>query len=476
MRPLFLACLLFSAVASLAQTPRPVPKVIDHLMTRRGSANPVTITALLRGFIPSGSIPRKLEKEWQHLVCTSEGLFAKINGTGVLFQLSRRGDGIVFTRVDSSYFWGADFGALLFSRKDSIYSLGGYGFWRNSGHLRSFDTLSHGWSVRQLDREVQVDASLSGTWVQPDAGAVYVAGTRPLDDGVIGMADREHTADSSLWRLDLRTGHWMVMGLMTERLKPGFDAPWGLMSDRGVKAMDFRLYDIGRNSILKPGPELQARLEAAWSRVRPEINYFIDSTLYIGDPVADTFDSLPMRYADFMATGSPVFKPQEPPMAASLSRPILLLSGLFAGVFGMIVFQFLTSMNKRNTPSSKPAEDPAGEIRPPSPAPLSSDPPVPSRDLSTVFTPMELELIQLVRARTLAGATATIDDVNRVLGLSAKNESVQKKNRSDVITSINQKWMLMKQTDMALIQRKRSEFDGRFFEYHMGVDGNEGMG
>jgi len=58
-----------------------------------------------------------------------------------------------------------------------------------------------------------------------------------------------------------------------------------------------------------------------------------------------------------------------------------------------------------------------------------------------------------------------VEEINKVLGLSGKNESVQKKNRSETINDINKKWAVLCGNKNPLILRQRSEFDKRSFEY-----------
>ena len=58
-----------------------------------------------------------------------------------------------------------------------------------------------------------------------------------------------------------------------------------------------------------------------------------------------------------------------------------------------------------------------------------------------------------------------IDLVNKIIGVSNKNESIQKKIRSEIINEINNKWKILQKTNRNLIVRKRSDLDKRTFEY-----------
>lgn len=64
----------------------------------------------------------------------------------------------------------------------------------------------------------------------------------------------------------------------------------------------------------------------------------------------------------------------------------------------------------------------------------------------------------------------SIEEINKILGLSYKNPSVQKKNRNEAISRINLKWQLTNKTNKVLIEKRRSEIDKRNFEYYMNED------
>ena len=81
------------------------------------------------------------------------------------------------------------------------------------------------------------------------------------------------------------------------------------------------------------------------------------------------------------------------------------------------------------------------------------------------FNEIEKELILFIYEKTRQEYTVSVEEINKVLGLSGKNESVQKKNRSETINHINQKWAVLHGNNQLLIERQRSEFDKRSFEY-----------
>jgi hypothetical protein len=65
----------------------------------------------------------------------------------------------------------------------------------------------------------------------------------------------------------------------------------------------------------------------------------------------------------------------------------------------------------------------------------------------------------------MKGDNVEIVDINHVLGIKDKNIGLQKKVRSDVINTINEKYSIILNKETQLIASVRKEDDKRFYEY-----------
>jgi hypothetical protein len=59
----------------------------------------------------------------------------------------------------------------------------------------------------------------------------------------------------------------------------------------------------------------------------------------------------------------------------------------------------------------------------------------------------------------------SIDEINKVIGVQHRSVEIQKRMRSDLIGSINQKLSIITRDKKPVIDKQRSEFDKRSFEY-----------
>ena len=85
-----------------------------------------------------------------------------------------------------------------------------------------------------------------------------------------------------------------------------------------------------------------------------------------------------------------------------------------------------------------------------------------------VLSASEIEVLNLICTNSTEGRTTTIEELNILLGLSKKNIDIQKKQRSDVLLSINRKMsVLSTEINKPIIEKVRSETDKRVFEYYI---------
>ncbi len=97
------------------------------------------------------------------------------------------------------------------------------------------------------------------------------------------------------------------------------------------------------------------------------------------------------------------------------------------------------------------------------------------RKLSTsintkLFDEQELSLLHLLIHNTESGRLTSIEEINKVLGLMKRNPEIQKKQRSDIMTGINQKYNFVYPNKQAIILKQRSSDDGRSFDYFIAFE------
>ena len=88
-----------------------------------------------------------------------------------------------------------------------------------------------------------------------------------------------------------------------------------------------------------------------------------------------------------------------------------------------------------------------------------------TKTVGEVFVGVELSLIQLLIASANRDSHVEIAEINHVLGIKDKNIGLQKKVRSEVINTINEKYGIIVNNEIQLISSIRKEEDKRYYEY-----------
>ena len=79
--------------------------------------------------------------------------------------------------------------------------------------------------------------------------------------------------------------------------------------------------------------------------------------------------------------------------------------------------------------------------------------------------PGDLTIDSIPGSNSSKQLTTSIEALNNVLGVTKKVNDIQKKQRSDVMSSINKKFSFLSQTEQPIIDKTRTDVDKRSFEY-----------
>jgi hypothetical protein len=416
---------------------------------------------------------------------TGKGLFLQPGGTGRVYKVDL--ENMALTRADSTQLTGYNWGALTFSFKDTIYSLGGYGLWRNNGHLRFFREASLEWEVKPLDTELPIGSWPHRLWwLDKGNGKLYVCHDLrdSINEGIVGGYPQNWDPNNkgSVFELDLTRKQWKRLGAVCQNAdliggKPIGMSPWGLLVENDAR--NYVICDFSNNKIYKV-PSVYNKI-----KIRPEhlkgYSFFVDSVFYYGDVYKNTFDSIRLSAKDLIFTGEVFYSEKQAGSFTSFNN--MLLGGLLClGLFGLFLFwrgrndknqrktEFASNLNKdlNDLPNGKP-ENPILAISIPSEVEAIPEETVSlgHRNNGLQLTEVEKSLIKLLLSLEKKGRVASVHDLDKVLGVAGKPESTRKKIRNDAINSINQKVSYRVPGPSRLIESRRSELDRRIFEYYI---------
>lgn len=404
----------------------------------------------------------------QTLIYNQKKLYALVDGSGIVYEsapFSLQDDSLHFKRLDSTKLIGYNIDCFNFFYKDSLYNLGGYGFWRWNGQLRKFNPVVREWDIETLNREVSVfnESMHANMWYQQTSQTIWLLSSIEGNQALKSFYENKDRQIDSVMVLDLATRNWKTKGVLNPELANQLYKVQLICSiDSGLlvnRAGSVEYWNLLQNQVLSLGPtpyrqRLTAKLDYCyiWSD---------KNTLFISltDP-GSQLDSIRILPGDFIATGKFIYAQANIGMGNYLYYIMAGLVVLIAGIAVIVSRKF--SISKRMEASKpEPVTSPAVHA---ATAELRS-----AYTRENIFTTIESALIRLILNNMQNTKQLTsIEAINRTLGIAHKSLDMQKRKRSDTITSINEKYMLYTgRSGAELIKRVRSELDGRMHEFYI---------
>ena len=475
--PRYLLIIFFSLLLQLQEgiaqsSPASTPAIIKHLLSQQKEIPVISGSFLNRELLkilPRNEMPKQLWPENQYLLYTPGSLYLGIDGTGRLYKIKTRGDALNFIREDSTFYLGNNFDAFNFSIGDTLYSFGGYGFWKNNGMLRYYNRVVHEWEVIKTNREINTHTGISGDasyfWVDDKNNRFYLAGQKIVNDGLKPQLNSSELKNKKLFVLDITKREWTELGVLKDYPDAGsVNSPWGPLI---IGPFISYINDFIRNRELTGKKPVIEQLKKVFSGHAPDVAYFIDSTLYFSNINLNSFDSVQLSINDFEYRGEKVFTPLASKIDIADNKDYLLWLAVIpvAVLLFLIIYRNKKRKKVRQHNIDEILNHQNGDVAPQTDHTGTQKFNGKNGNHSQGFSAIEKELILFIYEKTLQEYTVSVEEINKVLGLSGKNESVQKKNRSENINIINQKWSVLYGNNHPLIDRQRSEFDKRSFEY-----------
>ena len=266
---------------------------------------------------------------------------------------------------------------------------------------------------------------------------------------------REDQSNRKLFLLNIGTGSWKELSSFYSYNSDLSQCPWGLWNI-GKYDVTYVL-NIAENKMYRSTGEFSKKASKIFDKIENDVWFFVDSTLYVGNIEQNTLDTLRISLKDFEYTG-PAFHSSSKFLSWSKRTNLWVLTS--AGLTLLFCVSYLL-FHKRRIKSAQAAGSSGADV-------VMEHVPNDRKvaDIE-IFSTIELTLIRYIFERNRQNFTVSIEEINKILGLSEKNESVQKKNRSDAISAINRKWTISQKNTLSLLLRKRTESDKRSFEYYI---------
>jgi hypothetical protein len=327
----FLVSVLFASILN-AQDVK-VPAIVKRLTQESRPVN--VFTYKINKLIKNDDLPESFTYAGQDITKSSKGIFLNQLGTGRIYELVTKDGVSTWQRIDSTVFYGYNFGSLFFSMDSTLYSYAGQGFFQHNGNLRYFNKESNEWDARDLSSSI--------LWVS-HTGLFYGFDTSNKQLYIEALALKQDQAlknrlvpelEDTFWKLDIRSGNWTKLGkLNKDKLVSIAETPYGTLYNF------YNIADPKNNKLYKLSTELSNRIRNKLGNSTKSqdmaISYCIDSTLYLGD-LEDFVDSVVISKKDLIDTGESFYTPIEKDLPIK-EREVLIGLVVVLGITSSFLF------------------------------------------------------------------------------------------------------------------------------------------
>ena len=404
------------------------------------------------------------------------------NGTPYVYSIILNTKGIGIVRVDEEIHRGDNFAKVAFMRKDTILEVGGYGFWKVRDHFSYYDESKKRWQPRKSNDRLPFE--MFHHYFDARYDCFYLFGQIRSDNT---NSSSERLFSDSLYRFSFSSGNWKTMGKIEPAHWATLDDPWSNLSNTfhtpfglgGTFSGTITLRDpennqwyAARDSIVVSTSKYFDNIDSVYHNYRVLIHLNDSLHLFFGDSKTFSHGKIRLTRSDFESRPSGrIYIPTER-TAASFSNENILIGVLGGGsVFSVLTLWWIRK-KRTNTLRDKPISNgqPLTEIN--DAVPLKYDNII-QEEKPDIFIFLESlsfgekALIEKMYIATLQGKKMDIDSINKVLGVSRKEMTVQKTRRSNAISKINESFAISLKLKNPLIVRSRDEEEKRSYTYQI---------
>ena len=419
----------------------------------------------------------------QQLIRTDNNLYIFIQSTSRVYKAIKRDSlSIYFKRIDSTLGIFYNIGSYQFSDGEDLYSYGGYGFWKTNGLLRKFNFKQGEWDVVPLNEEViaQINPGFI-IWYDPSRKKLHVPFQQIVNEGVAQIKHEIGEIDDTSWELDLLTKTWKRVGnahpsLIKIAKKANPDLNYSSHEGAMLESIGQVVWLDYKNNVLRQSGNNP--LVQAMNR-----NTFLYDIIYLKDNKLHYYNTQNLKTDSLDLSSLPTLSLL--PVVERNSKLFWAAGGAVLSVLAIGVVVRVRSKRKsyklRDEANTDEEKAEKAEVIEKQKFEIAEEESTQSlgqlveiemevektEGQLTLFNATEKDLIVLCLERSEAGGFADIDEINHVLGIKNKNKGLQKKVRSEVFNSVNNKFREYAKSNSGLIESVRNKNDKRYFDYYI---------
>lgn len=377
----------------------------------------------------------------QEIIKIGDKLYVLLSQTGFIYEMGAPKDSTVrFVKVDKTYNLNYNIDCYNFVFNGNLYNYGGYGFWQKFSHLRKYNSVDQEWDIVPTNIEVFPG---DFEWYSPYEGKMYVPFQKIEKRFLKDPKYKDGLFEYKSYVLDVGKADWTQIGQASDGFKELIHQKNNYLC---VKVDSGNIFLINDETYF-----LNYITNKIYKSKHPDINQFLlrnsntfpifyhDGIIYTYSKLSKSFKTWNFDINDFVLVDFPIW-------TIDYTMYYIVFGAIVLIALSILIYLFVKRKIKQRLQNAQ----------------LKM---LKTTSIQQAFAGVELTLIELLLEEYEKGNRVEIHQMNHVLGIKDKNIGLQKKVRSDVINSVNDKYQFITQSDILLISSIRKVDDKRFFEY-----------
>jgi hypothetical protein len=405
-----------------------------------------------------------------NIIKKGKNVFFQPLGTGRLYKASKVSGKVIIERIDHTTHSGVNFYAQNFFIKDTLFQLGGLGFWQIRGILNYYSDKTNQWELIQANRSVQTyfddqkDAIMHFDEYRPDP-KVFVSNSYYYPNYPSSF---ETSSTDSCYVFDFNSRTWATLGKITSDYKRIFDLKHSHEMDLHIKnlyitqsQLDFYWVDFEKNQIGMFNSNENNRLREQWLStynddkrgIQTGFQFNLGNDLYFVKLNKDN----ELRWTKTTINLNEINTKNILKIYnnnTSLSESIFSYYNKYkSNIIIILLFLLLGIIIRLNIFKRKSIPKEVVTIL--------------YDNFFNALTIIEKELIEALYKSNLKGEEVSTKTINKIIGVQQKDTLTQNKSRSDHFIKINQKFKMSTQNTDSLFIKTRDSGDKRQYNYSL---------
>ena len=388
--------------------------------------------------------------ETQEIIAVKSGITVLLSGNSKVYIYNRTKN--YLERIDQSRYHGHNFGATNLIYNDTLFSIGGYGFWQMNGGVRYYNQNAYEWDIVKTSKLVTFANGINAISLFDEAQAKLYVLHHQYNSEYLSPDENKFPLELAIF--NFKTKKWEEKAfLLNKKIASDINELFvvqkfndGILLNTKNNSTSI-LLNFHENLVYTLKPTVTTELIQFKNKHQNNLTYTKGYTLFLFDRTMDSLFTFKFKPTDFEKTDITIYSEAPQKYTFNINYVIIMITLLFIIINTVVIIKLKNKSRKTIQSIELDKRD--------------------IKDFINSLNEIEKIIVKNILESAKEAQNTTTNKLNKLLGTDKKEFKVQNNIRSEVILNINKKFKLFSNTNDDLIERERAEIDKRFMEYNL---------